>query len=206
MQNLKGEAKEPQKCEKKIDGLEYDIIKVDDEGIKIKVFEPKNNEIYYEYEASKSKLKEDIQILVYYEDLNEMISTIKRIFNEGKVQFLEENNKYYIELQFKIMGTSKKNKIELIKHDFISDLNKRINKIENDIKNINKEIEILKTNKIKEEILQDKDFKMKLYEEFEQMICSKYNINKEKNEENTNKKIEQLNNNMKIINDKINEI
>ena len=56
MQDLKRKAKEPQKCEKKIDGLEYDIIKVDDEGIKIKVFELKNNEIYYEYEASKSKL------------------------------------------------------------------------------------------------------------------------------------------------------
>ena len=104
MQNLKGEAKEPEKSEKKINGLEYDIIKVDDKGIKIKLFEPKNNDIYYEYESSKSKLKEDIQILVYYEDLNEMISTIKRIFNEGKVKFLEENNKYCIELQFEIMG------------------------------------------------------------------------------------------------------
>ena len=149
MQNLKGEAKEPQKCEKKIDGLEYDIIKVDDEGIKIKVFEPKNNEIYYEYQASKSKLKEDIQILVNCEDLNEMISTIERIFNEGKAKFFEENIKHFIELQFEIMGVSKKNKIELIKHDFKSDLNNRINIIENDIKNINKEIEILKTNKIK---------------------------------------------------------
>ena len=88
---LKGETIEQEKCEKKINGLEYDIIKTDDERIKIKLLESKN--IYYEYEASKSKLKEDIQILLNCEDLNEMISTIKRIFNEGRVKFLEENNK-----------------------------------------------------------------------------------------------------------------
>ena len=41
-----------------------------------------------------------------------MISIIKNIFNEGRVKFLEENNKYYIELYFEIMGKSKTNKIE----------------------------------------------------------------------------------------------
>ena len=56
---------EPETCEKKIDGLDYDILKIDDKRIKIKLLEPKNNNIYYEYEASKSKLKEYIQILLY---------------------------------------------------------------------------------------------------------------------------------------------
>ena len=176
----------------KINDLDYlyEIFKLDkDEGIKIKLSEvnPKTN-IYYEYEASKIKLKENIQILLYCESLDEMISIIKTIFDEGKVKFIEENNKYYIELQFEIMGKSKKNRIELIKYepkDPLYEINDKINKMQNDIKNINKEIEELKNKETKnniKEILEDKNLKMKLYEEFEQIICSKFNM-KEKEED-----------------------
>ena len=192
---LKGEAIEEENS-MKLNGLKYDIIKID-EGIKIKLSEPKGG-IYYEYEASKTKLKEDIQILLNCENINDMFSTIKSIFDEGRVKFFEENNKYYIELYFETTGQYKNYKIELNKHDYISELNNKINIIEKDIKNIYKEIEIIKTNKIKEEILKDKDLKIKLYEEFEQMMCSKYNINQEQKEQNNNlnKKVKVINKNM----------
>ena len=60
---LKGETTEEENSKKRY-GLEYDISKTDD-GIKIKLSEHKNT-IYYEYEASKSKLKEDIKIPLMY--------------------------------------------------------------------------------------------------------------------------------------------
>ena len=165
--------------------------------MKIKLFEskPKTN-IYYEYEALTSQLTNDIKVLVLCEDLNEMITNLKSAFDEGRAKFLEESGKNYIELKFDAMGKSKKHKIELKKYepkDAIKELNEKIEIIQNDYKNLSKDIEELKKYKnndfdIKEkmkEMLQDKDIKMKLYEEFEKIICSKFNLTKEKREETT---------------------
>ena len=76
-----GETVEETKSTFKIKDSEYlyYISKLEkDEGIKIKLSEanPKTN-IYYEYEASKIKFKENIQILFYSESLDEMISIIQ---------------------------------------------------------------------------------------------------------------------------------
>ena len=178
----------------KINDLDYSysISKLEKvEGIKIKLFEskPKTN-IYYEYEATTSELTNNIKFLLLCEDLDEMVSTLKEAFDKGHVKFLEETGKYYIELQFEAMGKSKIHKIEFIKYepkDPLTELSDKIITIQNDIKNISKEIEEIKKNKnndidFKEKIkeyLQDKDIKMKLYEEFEQIMCSKFNLTKE---------------------------
>ena len=124
-----------------INGLEYSysISKLDKaEGIKIKLFEsnPGTN-IYYEYEGTSSELTKSIKVLMICEDLDKMISTIKTTFDEGRTKFIEDNNKYYLELQFEEIGKSKVYKIEFIKYDpkdSLTELNNIINTVQNDIK------------------------------------------------------------------------
>ena len=181
----------------------YSISKSEDEkGIKIKLCEsePKTN-IYYEYQATTSQLSNSIKALLLCEDLDEMISTLKSAFDEKRAKFLEEQDKSFIEFTFEAMGKSKAYKIEFKKYepkDPLTELNDKITAIQNDCKNLSKEIEELKRAKtdgidIKDkirEVLQEKDMKMKLYEEFEQIMCSKFNLintkNGEKKEENNN--------------------
>ena len=91
-----------------INGLEYSysISKLDKaEGLKIRLFEskPKAN-IYYEYEGTTPELTKSIKVLMLCEDLDEMISTLKATFDEGRTKFIEDNNKYYLELQFEAIG------------------------------------------------------------------------------------------------------
>ena len=135
------------------------------------------------------------------EDLDEMISTLKAAFDEGKTKLIEDNNKYYLELQFEAMGKSKIHKIEFIKYepkDPLTELNERITTIQNDIKNLSKEIEEIKQMKnneidIKEkmkEILQDKDMQVKLSEIIEQIIGTKFNLTKDKADKNDKVNIE----------------
>lgn len=97
------------------------------------------------------------------------------------------------------MGKSKKNKIELKKYQQknpIDELNEKITMIQNDYKNLYKEIEELKKGKndsnadIKDkmkEILKDKELRMSLYNEFEQIMCSKFNLSKETKKGNKEK-------------------
>ena len=88
------------------------------------------------------------------------------------------------------MAKSKTNKIEFkkfIQKDPIKGLNEKIELMQFDYKNLTKEIEELKKEKNNDvdlkgkmkEILQDKNIKMKLYEEFEQIICSKFHLSNE---------------------------
>ena len=130
-----------------INGSEYlySILKLDKEdGIKIKLFEskPKTN-IYYEYKGSKSELTENIKILLLCENLDEMISILESIFNEGKAKFIEKEEKYFVELEFNAMGKSKKSLIQFIKYetkDPINELNDKINEIKIECKNLSTEI------------------------------------------------------------------
>ena len=171
----------------------YSISKLETgEGIKIKLFESKpRTNIHYEYEASTSQLTSSIKTLLICEDLDEMITTLKMAFDEGRAKFLQEHDKSFIELSFEAMGKSKVYKIEFTKYepkDPLTELNDKITTIQNECKNLSKEIEELKKIKntdvdIKEkikEVFQDKDMKMKLYEEFEQIMCSKFNLTSEK--------------------------
>ena len=190
-----------------INGLEYiySIQKLDkDEGIKIKLFEsiPKTN-IYYEYEASISELTKNIKILLLCENLDEMINLLITSFNEGKVKFIEKEEKYYIELQFEAIGKSKISIIELQKFepkDPITEINDKIHLIENECKNLSKEIEELKNRKDKDikeiikEVIQEKDLKMELFQEFERIICKNYKLTaKDKKEDFENNLIKDEN-------------
>ena len=74
--------------------------------------------------------------------------------------------------------------------------NEKITMIQNDYKNLYKEIEELKKGKndsnvdIKDkmkEILKDKELRMSLYNEFEQIMCSKFNLSKETKKGNKEK-------------------
>ena len=193
----------------------YSISKSEkEEGIKIKLYEsqPKTN-IYYEYEATTSQLTNSIKTLLICEDLDEMITTLKAAFDEKRAKFLEEKDKSFIEFNFEAMGKSKTYKIELTKYepkDPLTEINDKITAIQNDCKNIYNEIEELKKAKIEgidikekiREVLEEKDMKMKLYEEFEQILCSKFNLINTKKENDINNN----NNNLIDIENSVKEI
>ena len=211
-EEIKNESNVPQNEEKIspliINEIEYiySVTKLKEkEGVTIKLFEskPKTN-IYYLYEADIEKLTKDIKVLLICEDLEEMIATLIDTFNERKVTFLEQENKYYLELKFGAIGKTKTSKIELTKYkqkDKLSELSDKINELENEYNKLNKEIEDLKKkeenkndmdleDKIKQ-ILDDKEIKMKLFEEFEQLIDKKYMKKEENNmQENLEEKDE----------------
>ena len=192
----------------------YSISKSEkEEGIKIKLYEsqPKTN-IYYEYEATTSQLTNSIKTLLICEDLDEMITTLKSAFDEKRAKFLEEKDKSFIEFNFEAMGKSKTYKIEFKKYepkDPITEINDKITAIQNDCKNLYNEIEELKKAKIEgidikekiREVLEEKDMKMKLYDEFEKIMCSKFNLinTKKENDINNNNNLIDIENSVKEI-------
>jgi hypothetical protein len=197
----------------------YSILKLDkEEGIKIKLFEskPKTN-IYYEYEGSISELTKNIKILLLCENLDEIITTLKAAFDEGKAKFVEKEEKYYIELSFEAMGKSKISTIQLTKYepkDPITELNDKIKKIEYECNNLSKEIDKLKNMKVNDkdvkekiiEALQENDIKMKLFEEFEKLMCSKYSLDNHKNQNKIKEDDKtEFNEAIKSIEEKLNE-
>ena len=123
----------------------YSISKLEKgDGIKIKLYESKTLiNVYYIYEALTQELTGNFKFLSLHKNLDEIIITLKKAFDEKRVNFTEENNKYFIEFQFKAMGKSDKNKIEFKKFEQknpIDELNKKISSIHNDYKNLYKEI------------------------------------------------------------------
>ena len=197
----------------------YSISKLKDkEGIIIKLNElkPKTN-IYYLYQAEKAKLTQDIKAFLMFEDIKEMITTLKDIFEEGNVKFEEKEDKYFLEMKFVIENKEKTSKIELNKYeqkDKLTELNEKMQILENKYNNLIEEIKELKIEKenkneirIKDkvkEILEEKEIKIKLYEIFEQMFDEKFKI-KEKDlkiieNKNENKRV------MEEFNEKINSI
>ena len=88
--------------------------------------------------------------------------------------------------------------------DPITKINDKIRDMENEIKNLKQEIKD-NDNKIKDkiiEIIQEKDFRKKLLEEFEKIINNKNNINEEPNfktQKGNKKSIRRKGNSTKII-------
>ena len=129
----------------------------------------------------------------------------KKHLMKKRANFKEEDNKYYIEFQFEAKRKSNKTKIEFKKFEHknpIDELNDKINSLQNDYKNLYKEIIDLKKEKnncdfdIKDkmkEILQDKEIRMSLYKEFEEIMCSKFNLNKEMKKGEKKEKINESN-------------
>ena len=120
-----------------------------------------------------------------YENLDEIIDSLKEIFYKGNVEIQEKDGEYNLEL--KIIGVKKKCFIQLTKHEIEkpkepkSEFEVEINKLKKNFKDLLNKFEEIKTtkeneikNKIKE-IIFDKDIKIKLFEEMEQLLLSKYN-------------------------------
>ena len=168
----------------------YSIMKAENEQLLIKLFDTtENSDFYFTYEASTSQLLQDMKFLVMCENLDEMINALNKIFLKGNAKVEEKDGEFFIEL--KLEEFSRKVIILLTKHE----VEKPKNEIEIKIKKLEKEFRILlnkfeelktkKENIIKEidirniikEMIMDKNIKIKLFEEFEQMLLSKYNLN-----------------------------
>ena len=169
------------------------------DSLLIKLYDPnKNSNLYFSYEASYQKLIKDIKFLAICEDLDEIIDSLKEIFSKGNVEVEKKDGEY--NLEFKVVGIKKKCFIQLTKHEIEkpkvtkNDLEDKIDKLEkkyNDLLNKFEGIKTIKENEIKDkikEIIFDKDIKSKLFEEMEQLLLSKYNLNNTPKDKNENEK------------------
>ena len=206
----------------------YSILKSenDKESLIIKLNDPsQRSNIYFTYEAPTSKLIKDIKFLSLCDGLDEMIDSLYDVFNQGNA-FVEEKDGEY-SLEFKVSGIKKKCIIQLIKHQIEqpkegkNELEDKIDKLEDKYKDLLNKFEGLKTvkesivnkNEIKniiKEVIFDKDIELKLFEEMEKMLLSKYNLNnilqnKDENMENNiiNKVQEVFKNKEEKINNQI---
>ena len=105
----------------------------------IKLYDPTNNSNYYfSYEATYEKIRKDIKFVSMYENLDEIIDSLKEIFYKGNVEIQEKDGEYNLEL--KIIGVKKKCFIQLIKHEIEkpkepkSEFEVEINKLKKNLK------------------------------------------------------------------------
>ena len=173
--------------------------KEDKDSLKIKLYDP----------TQKSKLIKEIKFLSLYENIDEMIDSLERIFTKGNVRVEVKDGLYNMEL--KLTDVKKSYVIQLTRYEIEPsnkakiELEDKINKLENKYKDLfNKYEELKKTkendirNTVKE-IIFDKDIKLKLFEEFEQLLLSKYKFNNKNENKLENDIINKVQN---IMNDK----
>jgi len=209
--------------------------KEDKDSLKIKLYDPtQKSKFYFIYEASYQKLIKDIKFLSLCENIDEMIDALERIFTKGNVRVEVKDGLYNMELE--LTDVKKNYVIQLTRYEIEPsnkakiELEDKINKLENKYKDLfNKYEELKKTkendirNTVKE-IIFDKDIKLKLFEEFEQLLLSKYKFNNKNenklendvinkvqnimndNEQKTNKQIINLQKQLKENIDYLNEI
>ena len=181
----------------------YSISKSDKEKLIIKLYDATNKiNIYYSYSGDIAKLKRDIRFLVFCENLNDIISCLNDIFNKGNAQVDKIEGKYYLQLKYIESGINISSTIQLFKHDNKNEDNNeiedRINKIESDYKELYNKYEELKIKKeddirnIVKETIFNNDIQKKLFENMENMLLSKYNLNDipKNNDQNQNDNIE----------------
>ena len=64
-------------------------------SIIIKLYEPTNNSNhYFSYEATYEKIIKDIKFVSMYENLDEIIDSLKEIFYKGNVEIQEKDDEY----------------------------------------------------------------------------------------------------------------
>ena len=162
--------------------------KEDKDSLKIKLYDPtQKSKFYFIYEASYQKLIKEMKFLSLCENIDEMIDSLERIFTKGNVRVEVKDGLYNMEL--KLTEVKKNYVIQLTRYEIEPsnkakiELEDKINKLENKYKDLfNKYEELKKTkendirNTVKEVIF-DKDIKLKLFEEFEQLLLSKYKFN-----------------------------
>ena len=207
----------------------YSIAKSEneEESLTIKLYDPsQKSKTYFTYDAPSQKLIEEIKFLFFCESLDEMIDSLKEVFSQGNAIVEEKGGEFTME--FKVSGFKKKCLIKLIKHEIAqseesnNELETKINKLEikyNDLLHKFEEIKTVKENMIKEneirniikEIIFDKEIKLKLFEEMETLLQTKYNLNPNNNKNNSenignsviNKLEETINNKQQKLNNEI---
>ena len=184
----------------------YSITKMKNEkGIIVSLFEvkPKKN-ISFIYKGFLNKLTKEIKFLRICENLEEMITSLKDIFNRGKITVEIKDKKYIMTIEVSLLGKITKYEIEIERHILISEKNElflKLNDMDNKFARIEEEIydlknnmnynlkkmvkEELNKNEIAKEILHDKEMKQTLFNEFEGILYKRNNNrnNKRKNEE-----------------------
>ena len=177
-----------------INGIKYSYIigKSDNnnEELNIKLYDKtKNSNIYFKYESQFGDVEKIMQLVPLCKNVNDVIDYFKKIFSEEKAKIEEKNERFII--VFKI--NNKDNiAIPLTKYKTDYDIDNRINKLEKNYNILSNRFDELIINKDKElknaieEIIFGKDIKNKLFEEFEHIFLTKYNINKTSKEKNEN--------------------
>ena len=169
----------------------YSITKTENEQLLIKLFDPtEDSEIYFTYEAPFSQLTKDIIFLRMCDDLDEMIESLNDKCSKGNIQVEERDGEFLME--FKLTDVKNKRCIILLtKHQVeqpTNELGIKVKKLEKEFKILLKKFEELKTKKenlinenniknIVKDMILNKDIKLKLFQELEQMLLSKYNLN-----------------------------
>ena len=139
----------------------YSIYKSDYDKMSliIKLYDSTNeSNMYYTYEGDIFKYKKDIQFLESFNNLDEIIKCLNDIFNKGNAQIEEKHGEYNLKLLYIKSGINKICNIHLIKHvkKERNDIEDKINKLENNYKDLyNKyeELKVIKENEIRKEIL-----------------------------------------------------
>ena len=163
----------------------------DKDSLIIKLFDSTNkSNNYYTYEGNITKIKKDIKYIDFCENLDEIISLLNDIFNKRNVQIEEKHGEYKLKLTFNFSGITKLSTIQLTKNNNTHEIQEaktkledKINKLENNYKDLNskyEELKVIKENEIRKivkEVIFDKEIKLKLFEDMEQMFLSKYNLN-----------------------------
>lgn len=199
----------------------YSITKTENGQCLIKLFDPtENSDVYFTYEAPKSQLINEIIFLKMYDENDEldvMIESINDNFSEGNVQVEEKDGEFFLE--FKITNIKKKCIILLTKHQVEQPRNEleiKIKKLEKEFRILLNQFEELKSKKeniiqnndiknIVKDMILDKDIKLKLFQELEQMLVSKYNLNNiPKNNNVQNEIINKIQNEVNIKEQNIN--
>ena len=175
-----------------INGIDYSYLisksEKDKDKLIIKLYDATNKpNIYYTYSGDITKLKRDIKFLDSCENLDDIITCLNDIFNKGNAQVEKIEGKYYLQIRYNKQGINISSTIQLIKHDNKNDehneIEDRINKIENDYKELYNKYEELKIKKkddikkIVKETIFNNDIQKILFENMENMLLSKYNLN-----------------------------
>ena len=194
----------------------YSLIKKDKDSLTIKLYDPsKKSKFYFVYEASYQKLIKDIKFLAICENIDEAIDSLERIFSKGNIIVLEKDGIYKMELQ--LIEIQKKciinlNRYEIEQNKPKNELEKKIIDLEIKFKDLFNKYEELKETKENEirniikEVIFDKDIKLRLFEEIEKLLLSKYNLNKRTNENQIeNDIINKVNDDVNIKGEKIND-
>ena len=146
-----------------IDGINYSYSITKSEKNKevliIKLYDSTNkSNIYFTYIGNTSKLKKDIKFLELFENLDEIITCLINIFDNGNAQVekIPDLDIYNLKLQLNIFGIIRNSTIKLNKYtqkqESCIELKDKINKLENkyeDLLNKYKELQIIKENEIK---------------------------------------------------------